>query len=207
NLIVNAIQSMPKGGVLSIRAGNETVPPGDSRGLAAGRYLKIVISDQGGGIPAELLPKIFDPYFTTKTTGSGLGLASVFSIVKRHEGAISAASAPGVGATFELLLPASEEGCAEEAAEPAAGLPQAGQGRAVLVMDDEQMIRSLASMMLTKLGYRAVTCHDGAEAVRLYGCALEQGEPFAAVILDMTVPGGMGGKEAAQLIRALDLEA
>ena len=209
NLILNAVQSMPGGGMLSISAANQVIETGDSRGLTPGRYVKIVIADQGCGIPPELIPKIFDPYFTTKATGSGLGLASVFSIAKRHEGAISVSSIPGAGASFELLLPAAGAGCEQRGdQEPVpAQLPSSACDRRILVMDDEDMIRSLAALMLTKLGYRATICSDGAEAVALYRTSLALNEPFAAVILDMTVPGGMGGKEAAQLIREIDSEA
>jgi PAS domain S-box-containing protein len=212
NLILNAVQSMPAGGMLSIVAANHTVEASDCRGLAPGRYLKIVIADQGCGMPAELLPRIFDPYFTTKATGSGLGLASVFSIVKRHEGSISVTSTPGAGTSFELLLPASrgehDELLEEKGEKDTAHFKAAtGCGRAVLVMDDEEMIRNLAALMLTKLGYRATTCSDGAQAVSLYRKSFAGAEPFAAVILDMTVPGGMGGKQAAHLIREVDGDA
>ena len=206
NLIVNALQSMPEGGLLEISAANETIASGGEGGLPPGRYLKIVIADQGQGIPSELLPRIFDPYFTTKSSGSGLGLASVFSIVKRHRGAISACSRPGGGASFELLLPASEQGCDEET-EAGLPMPVAASGMAVLVMDDEESILAIATAMLERLGCRATTCSDGAEAVRLYRQSLERGERFAAVILDMTVPGGMGGREAGRLIREIDPEA
>jgi len=215
NLILNAVQSMPGGGVLRISAANHLAADDGGGVLSPGRYLRIVITDQGDGINPELLPKIFDPYFTTKATGSGLGLASVFSIVKRHDGVISASSVPGAGASFELLLPASSEGCDQAAVRVAAPapdpaplpLPLAPGERRVLVMDDEDMIRNLAALMLTKIGYRATTCSDGAEAVELYRASRAGGEPFAAVILDMTVPGGMGGKEAAHLIRAIDRDA
>jgi len=212
NLILNAVQSMPGGGVLSISAANHVVAAEDGRSLAPGRYLKIVIADQGGGIAPELLPRIFDPYFTTKATGSGLGLASVFSIVKRHEGLINVSSIPGVGASFELLLPAAAPG-GEASVPPAAPVGAVAQlcctprDSKILVMDDEAMIRNLAALMLTKIGYRATTCCDGAEAVELYRASYGSGEPFAAVILDMTVPGGMGGKEAAHLIRAINRDA
>ena len=208
NLILNAVQSMPGGGVLSIEAENQTISPDDSRGLPPGSYLRIVISDQGCGIAQDVIPKIFDPYFTTKATGSGLGLASVFSIVKRHDGAISVSSPPGAGASFELLLPASA--CADEEGDQEQGaqhLKSAPGDRKILVMDDEEMIRNLAALMLTRLGYQATTCSDGEEAVSLYRGSLTRGEPFAAVILDMTVPGGMGGKEAAHLIRGIDPNA
>ncbi|WP_183361254.1 response regulator [Geomonas limicola] len=197
NLILNGVQAMPGGGTLTLSAANQVIDTGYGRGLVPGRYLKIVISDQGCGISPELLTKIFDPYFTTKPKGSGLGLASVFSIVKRHEGAISVWSTPGSGTSFELLLPAANQGetaLAEPVVETAPAPEQSfAQGQAILVMDDEEMIRNLASQMLTRLGYRTTTCSDGAQAVDLYRQNLEK-DPFAAVILDMTVPGGMGGQ-------------
>jgi two-component system, cell cycle sensor histidine kinase and response regulator CckA len=209
NLILNAVQSMPGGGMLSISASNRVVETVDGSGVTPGRYLRIVIADQGGGIAAEHLPRIFDPYFTTKATGSGLGLASVFSIVKRHGGAISVSSPPDAGASFELLLPASERASEDTGCEAPAPVPRTSQGcgRKILVMDDEEMIRNLAGLMLAKLGYRPTVCSDGAEAVALYRDSFGRGEGYAAVILDMTVPGGMGGKEAAQRIRAVDGEA
>jgi two-component system, cell cycle sensor histidine kinase and response regulator CckA len=206
NLILNAVQSMPGGGVLSISAANKIIADDEGGDLFPGRYLRIVISDQGCGIDPDLVSKIFDPYFTTKATGSGLGLASVFSIVKRHQGTIDVVSTSSAGTSFELLLPASdagsEEGGDQEAA--VAQLPTVARERSILVMDDEAMIRNLAALMLTRLGYRATTCSEGAEAVRLYRESFDGNEPFAAVILDMTVPGGMGGKEAAHLIREID---
>jgi len=206
NLILNAIQAMPGGGVLRISAANQVVAGDEGRDLFPGRYLRIVISDQGCGIDPELVSKIFDPYFTTKATGSGLGLASVFSIVKRHQGTINVVSTSSAGTSFELLLPASEAGSDEggDQEAPAAQLPTVARERAILVMDDEAMIRNLAALMLTRLGYRATTCSEGTEAVRLYRESFDGKEPFAAVILDMTVPGGMGGKEAAHLIREID---
>jgi two-component system, cell cycle sensor histidine kinase and response regulator CckA len=206
NLILNAIQAMPSGGVLSICAANHIIESDDGGGLSPGRYLRIVIADQGGGIACDLVPKIFDPYFTTKATGSGLGLASVFSIVKRHQGSIRVISTSSTGTSFELLLPASDAGSDEggDQETPPASLPAAARERAILVMDDEAMIRNLAALMLTRLGYRATTCSDGAEAVNLYRANFGGKEAFAAVILDMTVPGGMGGKEAAYRIREID---
>jgi two-component system, cell cycle sensor histidine kinase and response regulator CckA len=206
NLILNAIQSMPSGGVLSISAANKIITDDEGGDLFPGRYLRIVISDQGCGIDPDLVSKIFDPYFTTKATGSGLGLASVFSIIKRHQGTINVVSTSSVGTSFELLLPASEVGSEEGGDQEAATiqLPTVARERAILVMDDEAMIRNLAALMLTRLGYRATTCSEGADAVRLYRESFDGNEPFAAVILDMTVPGGMGGKEAAHLIREID---
>jgi len=206
NLLLNAVQAMPEGGVITIRAGNENVTPGDPRGVPAGRYVRIVITDRGTGIPPEILPKIFDPYFTTKATGTGLGLASVFSVIKRHNGMISATSQVGVGTSFEILLPALEVSGRDEAPDVRTLAPPAA-GKSVLVMDDEEPIRTVAVRMLKVMGYAATACSDGAEAVRLYRDQQQKGEPFGAAILDMTVPGAMGGKDAARGIRDLDPNA
>jgi two-component system, chemotaxis family, CheB/CheR fusion protein len=206
NMIINAVHAMPNGGVLAISATNEKLDGDNPHDLPAGRYVKLTVADQGCGIPPNILPKIFDPYFTTKPTGTGLGLASVFSIVKRHEGAINVSSIPGEGTTFTVFLPAA--GAREPRQQASQDLPELptapAAGTSVLVMDDEEMIRSLADAMLDKLGYRTVTCTDGAEAVAIYRRSLEKGTPFSLVILDMTVPGGMGGKEAAEQIKAID---
>ena len=206
NMIINALHAMPGGGLLTITAGNQRVD-GSECTLPAGRYVKIEVADQGCGIPPEILPRIFDPYFTTKPAGTGLGLASVFSIVKRHGGAIDVTSTPGEGTTFSLLLPAADGKPSGAETLPDAGLSPPTPGTPILVMDDEEMIRVLAEAMLEKLGYRPVTCGDGTEAIDLYRRALEKGERFAAVILDMTVPAGMGGKEAASRILDLDPDA
>jgi two-component system CheB/CheR fusion protein len=206
NLIINAVQAMPDGGVLTVAAANETVRDGSGQDLLPGRYLKITVTDQGCGIPPENLPKIFDPYFTTKQSGTGLGLASVFSIVRRHGGSIDVSSAVGRGTTFTVLLPAGEGAGMGNPGSPNGDGPQsaAPPGRSVLVMDDEEMIRAMVSAMLDQLGYRAVTCADGERAVGIYREFHDRGEPFSAVILDMTVPGGMGGRKAAQKILELD---
>jgi CheY-like chemotaxis protein len=168
--------------------------------------VSISITDRGCGIPQENLEKIFDPYFTTKDHGTGLGLTSVYSIVNRHGGLLRVDSSPEGGATFEMILPAAPDAICKTPSRSAETRPMS-QGKPVLVMDDEEMIRSLAGAMLSELGYSPVTSADGAEAVRLYRESLEQNRPFAAAILDMTVPGGMGGKVAAEQIRAMDPDA
>lgn len=206
NLVLNALQAMPEGGIVLVRAANVMLEAGQIPLLPDGRYVSISITDQGCGIPGEYLEKIFDPYFTTKDNGTGLGLTSVYSIVKRHGGQLRVQSPPEGGATFEMLLPAAPDGILKASSRSPATVPLL-HGKPVLVMDDEEMIRSLADAMLTRLGYSPVTCADGAEAVRLYRESLERDRPFAAVILDMTVPGGMGGKAAAERIRALDPDA
>lgn len=206
NLVLNAIQAMPEGGLISVKTNNVLIATTENPALKPGRYVRIGITDQGGGISRENLGKIFDPYFTTKDRGTGLGLTSAHSIIRRHEGMMHVESVPGNGTTFEILLPAAP-GTTQKS------LPEMFEGRIrsdskrILVMDDEEMIRSLAQNILSQLGYKAVTSSDGAEALRLYQASLQSNEPFSAVILDMTVPGGMGGKETAEKIRALDKDA
>ncbi|MEW6378169.1 MAG: PAS domain S-box protein [bacterium] len=214
NIIINAAQAMPRGGVIRIQAENVTVGPEAGLPLQAGRYVKVSIIDQGPGIPAEILPKIFDPYFTTKPGGSGLGLAVVYSVMKRHQGHVSAESRPGAGTTFSLYLPVPEEKPAveeqirEEISRKAREeirkkRLQPGQGR-ILLMDDEQSMRDVAGNILSFLGYEVEFAIEGEEAVRLYRKALESGQPFDCVILDLTIAGGMGGDEAIRILREID---
>ena len=201
NLVINAVQAMPKGGALRVRA--ENVELGDPAGvdLPAGKYIRILVEDEGEGIPREQLPKIFDPYFTTKPTGTGLGLATAYSIVARHNGSITVQSAVGVGTTFEIHLPASVKQLSP-LPESKSGLT-GGEGR-VLIMDDDDFIRELASSMLRHLGYHPETARDGEEAIRRYTEARASGQPFDALIIDLTIPGGMGGQEAIQHLRQID---
>ena len=202
NIIINAAQSMPDGGTVTITAENVTLDSAQSPSPAAGKYIRITFTDTGCGIVAEDQEKIFDPYFTTKPTGNGLGLASVYSIISKHGGQISVRSTVGTGTTFDILLPADSRSVAETRTEPAA--LGAGDHCSLLVMDDEEFLRDMASDLLGDLGYLVQTCGNGEEAVALYGAAMAAGTPFSAVIMDLTVPGGMGGKEAAQHILAMD---
>jgi PAS domain S-box-containing protein len=190
NLILNADQAMPEGGVILLRAENITTAGEDGLPLEDGEYLRIVVSDQGIGIPAENLQKIFDPYFTTKEEGSGLGLATSYSIIKNHGGHIRVESVEGDGATFFVYLPAAAAG--EGGGAAAVDFWPDRRGK-ILVMDDEDGVRVVASEMLKHLGHEVKTACDGAEAVRLYREASERGKPFDAVIVDLTVPGGVGG--------------
>jgi PAS domain S-box-containing protein len=206
NLTTNAVQAMPEGGIITIAATNEMVGTGADQQLSSGPYVKITISDQGTGIPAENLGRIFDPYFTTKPAGTGIGLASVFSIVMRHGGNIGVSSVPGEGAIFTIMLPAADV-IASSADSTSASMAIHPADKSILVMDDEEMIRELAVEILKDFGYLPVVCMDGAEAVALYRAHLAKGAPFAAVVLDMTVPGGMGGKEAAVRILEIDPDA
>jgi CheY-like chemotaxis protein len=162
----------------------------------------VTIEDNGMGIPAEALPRIFDPFFTTKETGRGLGLSTCHSIIRRHDGAITAESTPGKGSTFRLILPAAHAS-GEAAAHGQTTAEHRGGGK-VLVMDDEKVVRDVFSGMLKSLGYSVVTVGDGAAAVDEFAKHSESSERFRAVLLDLTIPGAMGGKEAAQKLRSID---
>jgi len=207
NLLINAKQAMPAGGTVTIRAVNDVIEDQGSAQLTPGSYVRMDVADTGAGMDQELQGKIFDPYFTTKPGGTGLGLSSVYSIVKRHAGGVQVASERGVGTTFSLHLPAAARASAAPPADVVEiTLLPAGQGK-VLVMDDEELIRDLASRVLESLGYEAVACADGETAVALFRAAREQAAPFRAALLDLTIPGGMGGKDAAAQMRQIDIEA
>ena len=195
NLVLNAVQAMPEGGTVTIRAENVI-----SRS-SGGRYVRISVADTGVGIAETDLSRIFDPYFSTKPQGSGMGLATCHSIIRKHEGKIRAASILGQGSTFTLSLPASEQPTAPEPRVPTELIR--GSGR-VLVMDDDESIRVVARGMLEELGYTAETAGNGAEAVDLYLRGKREGRPFAAVVLDLTIPGGMGGKETMESLLGVD---
>jgi len=201
NLIINADQSMPNGGTITVEAENIDIGPGDGLPLRHGEYIKIAIRDTGSGIPAADLPKIFDPYFSTKQQGKGLGLASCYSIVNNHDGLITVDSQEGVGTTFFIYLPASDLKPEKPPAKPLTAAT--GTGR-ILVMDDEVQIRRLLGKMLDYLGYDVESVADGEAAIDLFKRAWEIKRPFDAVILDLTIPGGMGGKETVNRLRKID---
>jgi PAS domain S-box-containing protein len=207
NLIINAVQAMPDGGTITVRADRVTIPPRSRTGLEPGEYVKISFTDTGCGIPPEDQKRVFDPYFTTKPQGSGLGLASAHSVILKHQGRIELYSEVGTGTTFDIFLPSSGDLPQLLDESPREPTPAEDSGLAVLVMDDETAICELAARMLAALGYRATTCNDGHEAVALYREALAVGAPYWAVIMDLTIPGGMGGTEAARRIRELDPDA
>ncbi len=208
NLVVNARQAMPAGGRIRVRA--ETVEVSEDPAgsfLQPGTYVRITVADQGCGIPPDHLGRIFDPYFTTKPSGSGLGLATAHSVIRRHGGAIDVASQVGVGTTFSVYLPV-----AQGEAEPEEGLPSTPggcdlQGRRVLAMDDDPVLQEILWENLASTGCRAVVVSDGEQAVTAFHEALDQGEPYEAVILDLTVQGGMGGLETVGRIRELKPDA
>jgi PAS domain S-box-containing protein len=202
NILLNAQQAMPGGGVIRIRAGNVTLADRSHPYLPAGEYVRISVADRGIGIPKEILPRIFDPFFTTKQKGSGLGLATSYSILKRHDGGIDVESEPGQGSTFHLLLPASRS---EVDGKPDP-LPPSSPRRSgrILVMDDEPLLQDLMRKILRRLGFGVTSTANGEQAVAEFVRAQAEGTPYLAVILDLTVPGGMGGQEAARIIRQRD---
>jgi signal transduction histidine kinase/CheY-like chemotaxis protein len=201
NLVINAVQAMPAGGLLKIGAVNNPVDSDNYFSLPKGKYVRISVSDQGKGIPEKYLDKIFDPYFTTKETGSGLGLAICYSIVTKHGGMITVESTPGTGSTFLLYLPAADSKPLAKREKSEA--IQSGAGR-ILVMDDDEFVNEVAADLLRYLGYHPETVAGGVEAVAAYKQALAAGEPFDAVITDLTVPGDIGGKETARLLLEID---
>ena len=202
-LMLNAREAMPKGGTVRICARNVELEDRAAAILPAGRYLKISISDRGTGIPDDLVTKIFDPYFTTKPTASGLGLAISYSIVKKHGGLLHLESTSPEGSTFTFYLRASDRKVAPVESAVTDRIFHFNHQR-VLVMDDEAAIRELTSQLLGTLGYEVTAVADGLEAVRSYERALRRGEQFQAVILDATVRGGMGGLATIERLRGMD---
>jgi PAS domain S-box-containing protein len=211
NLIINADQAMPEGGIVKVKSENINVDKNDLMLLKKGKYVRITVEDQGTGIPQEHLNKIFDPYFTTKEKGSGLGLSICYSITKKHDGYIAVDSDTGVGTTFYVYLPASQKDVSvepeqrevREVATKEVSLRDKGK---ILIMDDEAIISHVAARYLKSLKYEVETVKDGAEAIVLYKGAMESGEPFDAVIMDLTIPGGMGGKETIKELIKIDPE-
>ncbi|MCD4656794.1 MAG: PAS domain S-box protein [Planctomycetes bacterium] len=206
NIIINADHAMPDGGILEISAENYYNDPILTPALYAEKYVIIKVRDEGIGISKENIQRIFDPYFTTKESGSGLGLATAYSIIHNHDGIIEvksnvASSTGKSGTTFFIYLPASikEIGNSEVTSEEAIG----GEGT-ILVMDDEEIIRNLAQSLLTHLGYKTILAQDGKQAIEIYKNAVKNNETIDLLIMDLTVPGGMGGKEALQKIIQID---
>ncbi len=201
NLVLNSIQASPDGGDIIISAENTRLARGNRYSLEPGEYILVQIRDDGPGIPRSLQGRIFDPYFTTKSSGSGLGLAMTHSIMKNHGGSITLESSGETGTVFSLCIPVSAEEAQYEGR--TAGETGPGRGR-VLVMDDENAVREVVAEILEAHGYSTDTSPDGLSAVDMYRSALHEGDPYRVVITDITVPGGMGGVEAAQRILKLD---
>ena len=204
NLVINAVQAMPEGGVVTIAAANVelTRTTAGAPALPPGSYVQLTVADTGVGIARENLAKIFDPYFTTKEQGSGLGLASAYSIVRKHGGHVVVESEPGKGTVFRLWLPAVLGSNASRA--PGATGSRSPFRARILFMDDEPSIRSMAVLFMQRIGYDCDVAADGAEAVRKYQEEQTAGRKYEAVVMDLTVPGGMGGREAMEHLRRLD---
>jgi PAS domain S-box-containing protein len=220
HLVVNARQAMPDGGVVRIRAANMPPAPPDRRhrsALPPEARVRITVEDHGAGIPEEHLSRIFDPYFSTKEQGSGLGLAIAHSVIAKHGGRIAVESRVGIGTAFLIDLPAARP-------RPGASVPEAladagretapartgeapGRGKArILVMDDERPVKEVLGAILGHFGYEPDFARDGLEALEIYRAARDSGRPFDAVILDLTIPGGMGGKETIRRLLEIDPE-
>ncbi|MBT8763417.1 response regulator [Desulfohalobiaceae bacterium Ax17] len=205
NLVINANHAMPDGGLITIRCENFIKDTKTALPLPEGKYIKIMVKDNGIGISQKYLPRIFDPYFTTKEKGSGLGLAISHSIIQKHGGHIEVESEQGIGTTFTIFLPASD---VKLSSQPGVKIRNHSKAKPkVLVMDDEDIIRDVSMEILTYLGYDAVSACDGKQMLELYKAAKHKGRPFDAVIMDLTIPGGMGGKEAVEKLLEFDPEA
>ena len=200
NLVINAEQAMPEGGKIEVYAYNVVVASDSGIPMQPGKYIQFTIKDTGHGIPNEYIDKIFDPYFTSKQKGSGLGLASTYSIVRNHGGIIDVESELGKGSKFHVFLPASEAKAIERSAH---GPLMQGNGR-ILVMDDEDVVRNILGRMLKKLGYETEFAINGEEAVSIYKDNFEKGLQFQLIITDLTIPGGMGGEKVVKILKDVD---
>lgn len=201
NIVINADQAMPEGGTIVIAAKNVVGSDKDHPKIPYGTYVEISVRDTGIGIPGQYLQNIFAPYFTTKEKGSGLGLATSYSIIKNHGGFIDVMSELGKGTTFFIYLPAVE--AEEEVSETTTATSPFRKGK-ILVMDDEKLVRNIVRELITALGHEVDVAEEGKAATEKYRSAAESGKPFDIVILDLTVQGGMGGKATIDRLRALD---
>ena len=197
NILINADQSMEKGGIIHVTLSNISIPPEDISELENGKYIKISISDTGKGISKEILPHIFDPYFTTKPKGNGLGLATAYSIIKRHKGCIKIQTEENIGSTFHIFLPINEE--IHSIKEERTFNEDDFRGK-ILFMDDNEEIQLMMSKMLSLMGFEVDVVSDGVDAITRYGNAFKNNDPYELVILDLTIPGGLGGKETIKKI-------
>jgi signal transduction histidine kinase/ActR/RegA family two-component response regulator len=198
----NAAQAMTDGGVLRVRAENATAESWNDLPLEPGAYVRCVLADAGPGIEAETLPHVFDPFFTTKRGAHGLGLTAVLAIVKRHGGIVRVHSPAGSGTTVELFIPAAGP-------HPAGGHPAQRArgplaGTRILVMDDQPLVGELARGLLRNLGCDVTVARDGQHALELYRRARGDGRPYSVAILDLMVPGGMGGEETVRRLIEID---
>jgi PAS domain S-box-containing protein len=203
NIVINAKQAMPAGGTITISAVNTQLDVDKIPSLNGGKYVKLSFEDTGPGIPAEILPRIFDPFFTTKTKGNGLGLTTSYSIIKKHDGDIFVESSPGNGTTFHVYIPASLNRESGEIKHKS--VEYTGSGN-ILIMDDEPDIRSITQKMLTGMGFAVALASDGNEALKMFKEAMNSADKFDLVMLDLTIPGGMGGEKAVRELKKLDAD-
>jgi CheY-like chemotaxis protein len=206
NILRNAMEAMPAGGKITIAVRNVRISPEDRLPLMEEDYVRISVTDEGKGILAEDIPKIFDPYYTTKGMGSekgvGLGLAICFAIVRKHNGSISVESVQDRGSVFHINLPAYKHEISREAA--STGKPARHDEGRVLLLDDEELVLEIGKELLEYLGYSVTTVQSGEEAVVLYKQAMALKSPFDAVILDLAIPGSLGGKEVMRELMRID---
>ncbi len=200
NLLINADQAMPEGGTITMRGENITLTDDEEYNLPGGQYVKISVEDSGVGISPDIIDIIFDPFFTTKSDGSGLGLSTSYSIIKNHGGLLKVTSRPGDGSTFHIYLPAADKPVPPKNRDR---INTRGSGK-ILVMDDDELVRNVLAEMLSVLGYQSELARDGEEAEKKYTEAMQTGEHYAAVILDLTVRGGMGGRQAMEKLKEID---
>jgi len=200
NIVLNAQQAMPEGGTLRIVAENIDMKE-QSQSLTVGKFVRIAIRDSGSGISAQHIGKVFDPFFSTKQKGSGLGLSIAYSVVRKHGGHIEIESEVGRGTEVRIFLPASITSFVQPA--PLSGL-SARTGAKVLLMDDEEFLLDAIGSVIRSFGYSVETALDGKSAIDKYKTALSSGSRFDAIILDLTIPGGMGGKQVMREIRCID---
>ncbi|MSU22694.1 MAG: response regulator [Opitutus sp.] len=201
NLVMNAVHAMPTGGVIRVELRNEPLLANTRPPLPAGNYVRLQVADSGHGIAPEQLARIFEPFFTTKEQGTGLGLATVYSVIRKHQGHVTVESTVGRGTTFVVWVPAAGEEPAVVANSVSPFEPLRGRA---LFMDDEEPIRRMTQTLLERLGLEVTLATDGDEAVREFAMARVSGRPFDVVIMDLTVPGGMGGAEAMSEMLKID---
>lgn len=210
NLTINAVQAMPDGGTIQISG--ETVPfeqiekHEEIPRPHAENYVAITFQDSGTGMEPEIVRRIFQPYFTTKSRGTGLGLTTSYSIAKNHQGLLSVSSQIGEGTAFTLYLPASTEQVKAEKNPQSKPAYSSGGGK-ILVVDDEKPILLLLEETLTSFGYKFVGAANGPHGINAYEKAIADHQPFDLVIMDLTIPGEMSGLQTMQRIRELDPSA
>ena len=202
NLLINANHAMPDGGVVRMCARNRTLTANEIPVLRAGPYVEITVADRGCGIPTEHLDRIFDPYFTTKQTGSGLGLATAFSVIKNHHGDLMVSSELGAGTTFSIFLPAKTDAVSKPARRE--DMDRRARTGRIMVMDDDAGVRTAAASSLREFGYDVDVAEDGAQAISRYREAMRSGRPYQVVIVDLTVPGGLGGLPTLAGLKEID---